>query len=152
METSNKTTLIAPCGMNCGVCMAYLRDKNKCSGCRGSTIDKPRTRLECKIKNCEHFQNVNSGFCFQCQKFPCDRLKHLDQRYRTKYGMSMIENLENIRKFGIRKFLVSEKTRWTCPECGGTICVHNRYCSSCGKIDKKIASSVVEIPRKGKTI
>jgi hypothetical protein len=22
--------LIAPCGMNCGICLGYLRDKNKC--------------------------------------------------------------------------------------------------------------------------
>ena len=151
MGSSNKTALIAPCGMNCSVCMAYLRDKNKCSGCRATAIDKPVTRLECKIKNCELFQSPNSRFCFQCKKFPCERLKHLDQRYRAKYGMSMIENLENIRKFGIRKFLENEKIRWTCAECGGTICVHQRYCYSCGKINNKTASSVIEIYRKGKT-
>ncbi len=26
--------LIAPCGMNCGTCLGYLREKNKCVGCR----------------------------------------------------------------------------------------------------------------------
>ncbi len=26
---------IAPCGMNCATCLAYLRDKNTCCGCRG---------------------------------------------------------------------------------------------------------------------
>jgi hypothetical protein len=24
--------LVAPCGMNCGLCMGYLRDKNRCLG------------------------------------------------------------------------------------------------------------------------
>jgi len=26
--------LIAPCGMNCGACIAFMRDKNNCPGCR----------------------------------------------------------------------------------------------------------------------
>ena len=29
-----KTRLIAPCGMNCAVCLGYLREKNKCPGCQ----------------------------------------------------------------------------------------------------------------------
>jgi hypothetical protein len=60
-------------------------------------------------------------------------MKHLDKRYRTNYNMSMIENLENIKEFGIRTFLRAEKKKWTCSECGGTICVHKGFCYSCGK-------------------
>jgi len=133
MPSLNKISLIAPCGMNCAICTAYLREKNKCPGCRAADIDKPVTRVVCKIKTCELLPKAKSGFCFQCDKFPCERLKHLDKRYRTNYAMSMIENLENIRRLGIRRFLVNEKTRWACPECGGTICVHKRYCYSCRK-------------------
>jgi len=29
-----KSSLIAPCGIYCGVCYAHLREKNKCFGCR----------------------------------------------------------------------------------------------------------------------
>lgn len=47
--------------------------------------------------------------------------------------MSMIENLENIRKFGLVGFLESERERWTCSGCGGTICVHRGYCYTCGE-------------------
>ncbi len=104
MASLNKSSLIAPCGMNCGICMAYLREKNKCPGCRGTDINKPITRIKCKIKTCEVFQEAKSKFCFQCESFPCDNLKRLDKRYRTKYNMSMIENLENIKNSGIRKF------------------------------------------------
>ena len=49
-ETSN--CLIAPCGMNCGICYAYLREKNKCFCCHIEDPNKPKTRLNCKIKNC----------------------------------------------------------------------------------------------------
>jgi hypothetical protein len=59
-------------------------------------------------------------------------LLHLDKRYRTRYKMSMIENLETIRDFGIRRFLLSEKAKWTCPKCDGIICVHKGHCSNCG--------------------
>jgi uncharacterized OB-fold protein len=47
--------------------------------------------------------------------------------------MSVLENLENIKKIGVREFVQNEKIRWTCPECGGIICVHNGYCSNCGE-------------------
>ena len=149
MESVNQTLLIAPCGMNCSICTAYLREKNKCPGCREIDINKPITRVECKIKKCEFFQNEGMRFCFQCDTFPCDRLKHLDRRYRTKYGMSMVENLENIRKVGIQQFIADEKARWACPTCGGTICVHKRYCYSCRKKEQQTIS-LKQNERRGK--
>jgi len=133
MGSLSQFSLIAPCGMNCGLCMAYLREKNKCPGCREADIKKPITRVRCKIKNCEVFKKEKVKFCFKCGGFPCDKLKHLDNRYRTKYHMSMIKNLEYIKNVGIKKFIGNEKVRWTCSECGGTICVHKGYCYSCGK-------------------
>ena len=148
MESVNQTLLIAPCGMNCSICTAYLREENKCPGCREIDIDKPITRVECKIKKCDFLQKKAVRFCFQCDSFPCDRLKHLDRRYRTKYSMSMIENLENIRKVGIQQFIEDEKMRWACPQCGGTICVHKRYCYSCREKEQQTIS-LKQIGRKG---
>ena len=119
--------------MNCGICMAYLREKNKCPGCRETDINKPPTRAKCKIKNCYELNKNNLKFCIEYNKFPCERMKHLDKRYRTKYSMSIVENLENIKKFGIRAFVENENTRWACSQCGGIICVHRGYCYNCGK-------------------
>ncbi|MFA0822448.1 MAG: DUF3795 domain-containing protein [Methanomethylovorans sp.] len=133
MDITDDTSLISPCGMNCSICLAYLRKKNRCPGCRGSDTDKPVTRWKCKIKNCPTFQREIPQFCFYCRDFPCDKIKHLDKRYRTKYNMSMIENLEFIWKSGITEFLANERTRWTCFRCGGTICVHKGYCYTCGE-------------------
>ena len=146
MEPRDELSLIAPCGMNCGVCIGYLREKKKCPSCRGPDESKPVTRWKCKIKNCPTFQEGNPEFCFECEVFPCSRMKTLDKRYRTKYNMSMVENLENIKNSGIAAFLESERLRWTCPECGGTICVHRGYCYSCGekKPEKKILDKTAE--------
>jgi hypothetical protein len=134
MESSDKSHIIAPCGMNCAVCSAYLRDKDKCPGCRIENTNKRASVDRCKIKNCKFIQKDNLEFCSGCEIFPCKRLKNLNQRYKTKYNMSMVENLEYIKDFGMEKFLENEDKRWTCSDCGGTICVHKGYCDSCGKI------------------
>jgi hypothetical protein len=126
------TTLIAPCGMNCRLCQAYERDKKACPGCRGNNSFKSKSCVACRIKNCEKIVEGRIEYCFSCDGFPCARLKHLDKRYRTKYGMSMIDNLEAIRRFGIRHFVRNEKERWTCPECGELLSVHKAQCLSCG--------------------
>ena len=129
------TTLIAPCGMNCRLCRAYIRDKTyikACPGCRGDDSVKSKSCVACRIKNCENIVQGRVRYCFSCEDFPCARLKHLDKRYRTRYGMSMIDNLVNIEKFGIRHFIRNERERWTCPECGEIICVHKPQCLSCG--------------------
>jgi hypothetical protein len=125
--------LIAPCGMDCRLCMAYPRAKNRCPGCREGGIPNSKSISRCRIKNCETLARDGKKYCFGCDRFPCDRLSHLDKRYRTKYGMSMIENLESIRKYGIRKFVKKEKAKWTCPGCGAVICVHRPNCISCGR-------------------
>lgn len=127
----NSKDLIAPCGINCGVCFAYLREKNKCCGCRCGDIKKPKTRVNCKIKTCEFFAKSKKKYCFECDQFPCEKLKHLDKRYRTKYFMSMVENLKMIREIGIKKFLESEEIKWKCKKCGGIVCVHTGKCISC---------------------
>jgi hypothetical protein len=123
--------LIAPCGINCRICVAYLRDRNKCPGCRESDAKKPITRVKCKIKTCENF--IKNKYCSECKKFPCVNIKHLDKRYSTKYHMSVVENLENIKKLGVDEFLKNEKTKWKCAGCGGIICAHKGVCFNCGK-------------------
>ena len=52
--------------------------------------------------------------------------------------MSMIENLEFIKNFGIRNLMEREKYKWTCNNCGDTICVHDSCCAGCGKKDIKL--------------
>lgn len=126
-------SLIAPCGMNCGICMAYLREKKRCPGCRGDDRDKMPSCLRCSIKNCEMVRASRSGFCYECADGPCRRLKQLDQRYRTKYGMSMLENLAFVREHGLSAFVEKEADRWRCRRCGGVISCHRGYCFQCGE-------------------
>jgi hypothetical protein len=104
--------LIAPCGMDCALCLAYLREEKRCPGCRGDDKIKQKSCRLCRIKNCSKRQKNKWTYCFECDTFPCARLKHLDERYRTKYEMSMLANLKYIKKHGIRKFIAHEQKRW----------------------------------------
>ncbi|MEJ2108805.1 MAG: DUF3795 domain-containing protein [Acidobacteriota bacterium] len=123
---------IAPCGMNCALCIGYLRSKNRCDGCRSSDGIVPEYCKKCVIRNCKKLSKFRRPFCFECDTFPCSRLKRLDKRYRTKCGMSMLANLESIRDSGIRKFVRNERIRWECGNCGAVLSVHRKDCIYCG--------------------
>lgn len=135
MVTTEPFTLqprhIAPCGMNCALCLAFQRPKDKCSGCREEDDHRPSCRRSCIIRNCPTVQSSISHLCYECEKMPCRRLKQLDARYRTKYGMSMIANLTEIRDKGMDVFLAHQVERYTCPTCQGLLCVHRSHCLSC---------------------
>jgi hypothetical protein len=129
-------SMIAPCGMNCALCAAYqfkTHDINRhgfhrkyCPGC----IPRGQGCLHMGDV-CEKLKNGTVRFCFECPDYPCKRLKALDKRYRTKYHMSMIENLETIRTDGLDAFLDRQEKSWACPTCGQAICCHYGLCLVC---------------------
>jgi ribosomal protein S27AE len=125
--------MIAPCGMNCGTCIAFLREKNRCPGCRIYSNDKAISIQRCIIPRCIDLEKTVSKFCFDCEKYPCKRVKQLDKRYRTKYKTSFIENLRMIKEDGIDSFLAFESKRRTCPYCGSVLSVHRDNCLICKK-------------------
>ena len=129
-----KAMHIAPCGMNCSLCLAFQRGEKNCPGCNSPDSNKSR---HCRIKNCEELSQTKSGFCYSCTKYPCRRLKQLDTRYRTKYGMSMIQNLRIIEMQGIATFMERETITWTCATCGSLLCVHRVKCQNCGDRNEK---------------
>lgn len=131
--------LIAPCRMNCDFITSYLAMKNDlklkgfgnmyCVGCLPGSKN-------CHYKNyCELLGKGLVRFCYDCSDFPCRRLNTLDKRYRNFYRMSMIENLEFIKNYGMDRFLEKEMAKWQCPEYGCVICCHNGLCYKCN-LDK----------------
>lgn len=103
-----KSEWIAPCGMNCGLCSSFLRTENPCPGCfSGRKLnDKP---IKCGRKLCT---NRTGFFCFDCNQFPCDSIKRLDERYRKRYDYSEIENLLTIQKQGLAVFLTMQESKY----------------------------------------
>jgi hypothetical protein len=124
--------LVAPCGINCTLCISYQRDKNNCCGCNITGTNKANHCQNCKIKNCDELATSDIKFCYACNNYPCKRLKQLDKRYQLKYGVSVFENLWNIAQKGIEKFISDEHKKWQCDHCGKYVCMHRNECLTCG--------------------
>lgn len=123
---------IAPCGVNCLTCSAHLNDKKACPGCRAS--DNEITRKSCRNcvkKKCAFAQ----GFlwCFQCHRFPCVRIKSLNQRYLQNYAINLVQNGQDAKR-DMNDFLEIQRKRFICTVCGGIVDQHHRKCSECGSI------------------
>jgi hypothetical protein len=153
--------LVAPCGMNCGICKSYLaysrgvpKEKGKVSHCSGCCI---------RGKNCAFIKRDcprkvgNQLFsCAQCPDMPCRLLSHLDEHYRIRYGMSMVENLKEINEKGMDEFLKNQAEKYRCPECGDVVSVHDAKCYSCGfqgekpikKVDKSQWNNARWVPNR----
>jgi hypothetical protein len=130
--------LIAPCGMNCRICIGFFgyimsgkKRKMKCIGCNPS--GKSCAHLK---KFCKKLLNDEIKYCYECIDFPCKKLQRLDQIYRERFNMSMIENLEHIKENGMTKFLQKQEEKYKCQKCNDVICVHNGKCYSCDTLIK----------------
>ncbi len=139
-----KETDIAPCGINCGTCYVRLREKNPCCGCWSDNSNKPNHCITCSIKNCEHLDGTDLKLCYECELFPCRRLKQFDYRYRKNYRFSLISNLRSIQELGMDAFLKIENEKWVCPYCNRVVSIHKPDCLICGHpIDIKDKGFVV---------
>ncbi|MBP1762861.1 MAG: hypothetical protein H6Q64_2403 [Firmicutes bacterium] len=138
MSDKIKIVMIAPCGLNCATCLSQFKSTITCGGCNNNNHHKPEYCSRCIIKNCEKRIINKYKYCFQCDTFPCRRLKQLDKRYSTKYHMSLLVNLNDIKMNGIRNYIKREKGKWICSKCGYLLCVHREYCLNCGEKKRNI--------------
>ena len=101
-KNNNRRELIAPCGMDCSICSGYLayahnipKERGKVTWCIGC---RPRNKQCAFIKrDCKLLREDKIDFCFECRKYPCEKLKRMDKKYTEKYGMSFVENLDFIK-------------------------------------------------------
>ncbi|MCD8250890.1 MAG: DUF3795 domain-containing protein [Phocaeicola dorei] len=90
---------IPACGVFCGGCPVYTREKSPCKGAElnSSRCEKCKTfHLCCLEKEITH--------CFQCSDFPCAKLKKFTKRW-LKYGQNFIENQKLLKDVGEDDFL-----------------------------------------------
>jgi hypothetical protein len=129
--------LIAPCGINCGICKAYLAysrgvpykkgEVSHCSGC----LDRDKNCAFIK-GDCDKIRKKQIRFCYECADMPCMKLAKLDELYRARYGMSMVENQKVMREEGMDVFLKGQAEKYVCPSCGDVVSVHDGKCYACG--------------------
>lgn len=90
---------IPACGVFCGGCPTYTREKTPCQGAEinSSRCEKCKTfHLCCREKEIKH--------CYQCDTFPCAKFKSFAKRW-LKHGQNFIENQNTLRQVGEIEFL-----------------------------------------------
>lgn len=123
--------MLAPCGMNCSFCYVHHKKKKPCSGCRSTNGNKPKSCRNCRIKDC--ISSRYYTYCSECDDYPCTLIKNLDRSYRTRYTESLIDNLSEISKKGADCFIEAQKKKYTCPDCGNYLNMHDKLCYGCYK-------------------
>lgn len=134
MPEKLNSKMLAPCGVNCIACSAYLNKKNPCPGCRASNEEHKRKSCQnCAKKNCAFEQGLE--WCFECGQFPCSRIKNLNKRYTKDYNIDLVQNGLDARE-DMELFMWEQRKRFTCRYCGGIIDQHRKKCSECGNEPK----------------
>lgn len=124
-----ESIMFAPCGMNCMICYKHCASKSPCPGCLRSGTEKPEHCRKCKIKAC--IRGKGYSYCYDCTGYPCKQIKNLERNYNARYGISLMRNNQIVKEKGMAEFMEQQKERYTCPECGGIIPLHNSECSEC---------------------
>ncbi len=129
--------LAAPCGIYCGACRQYLlwkkdllEERGYKIGCKGCRIrNKNCTFIR---RDCPALRKKELEFCYECDKFPCQKLQKIDTHYQEKYSVNMIKSLKRIEEIGVEAWLQEQEELYTCPICEGEICIHDAECYDCG--------------------
>lgn len=90
---------IPACGVFCGGCPVYTREKKPCPGAtiNSARCEKCKTfHLCCLERNIEH--------CYECQTFPCYKFKRFAKNW-MKYGQDLIDNQLLLKNVQDREFL-----------------------------------------------
>ncbi|WP_071797437.1 DUF3795 domain-containing protein [Labilibacter marinus] len=91
---------VPPCGIYCGVCPVFVRDKNLCLGAETS----------CKTKKCKSIyvcciDKKKLDYCYQCKTYPCSRFKKFANTW-LKHGQDLYKNQELLKAKGKNHFLI----------------------------------------------
>ncbi len=122
--------LLAPCGINCMLCHHHCESTDPCQGCRGGKGHSKHCR-ECDILMCVGEKGFQ--FCIECGEFPCTRLTEFNEMYINRYGHEFLTNALYMKENGKQKLIEMLTAEWSCPDCGGVVCIHDDLCSECHK-------------------
>ena len=120
MISKERLELVAPCGIDCGICELYISRDNKelydylvstgipkenlpCDGCRPKDGNCPVIMGECKTYSCVKENSVD--FCSDCNDFPCNKLAPSADRANILPHNTKVFNLSVIKKNGLENFI-----------------------------------------------
>ncbi|HVN49542.1 MAG TPA: DUF3795 domain-containing protein [Bacteroidota bacterium] len=119
MITQERLQMVAPCGIDCGICELYTckenselyerliergfpKEKIPCEGCRGVEGNCPVIPEKCATYVCVQDKGVQ--FCYECGEFPCDKLQPSADRANVLPHNCKVFNLCVIQRDGVEQF------------------------------------------------
>jgi predicted ribosomally synthesized peptide with nif11-like leader len=119
-EMENRETLIAPCGLDCGICELYLSRNNAhltddliskgipkevlpCDGCRAIQGRCPVIHGKCATFECANENRIL--FCSECNDFPCMKLAPTADKADILPHNTKLYNLCVIQRLGVEELI-----------------------------------------------
>ncbi len=120
MTSMERIKLVAPCGIDCGICELYAcrdnhelfnrlvergmpKDKLPCDGCRPMYGECPVIGGTCETYKCFSERNIES--CSDCPEFPCLKLHPAANRAEVLPHNMKVFNLCTIKRIGLEAFI-----------------------------------------------
>jgi len=120
VKMNEREKLVAPCGIDCGVCEFYLSKDNEqimeylvskgipkailpCKGCRNMDGKCPIMKTACETYICTQSKEVE--FCSDCRDFPCSMLTPSADKAATLPHNLKVFNLCTIKRDGLDDFI-----------------------------------------------
>ena len=98
---------VPPCGIFCGGCPVYVRERKPCPGAQASRRCETK---ECRFYVCATQKGVR--FCHQCNEYPCPHFKRFARNW-VKYGQDFFANQKELQAVGEESFLANWNAKAT---------------------------------------
>ena len=150
----NRENLAGVCGLYCGACLVYqtmrkgdpgnidtllqefkerglgsTREDLECDGCLGQGKLTPFCG-SCNIRVCAR-EKAGVTRCSDCPEFPCQLITDFNNDGMAHHA-EVLDNIQNIREAGIRRWAELEEERWLCPRCHNPVSWYDTNCAECG--------------------
>lgn len=147
-----KRKLVGICGIYCGTCprhlapriqddayltqtsleTGYSADEIRCDGCLSEKVYPACIDCRAGFRRCAQERNVT--WCFQCQEFPCQRLRDFLDIHIVNgisHPAKLIEELQSMKDRGIDAWIEKQEETDCCPRCGRILYWYDLQCSRC---------------------
>jgi len=136
------------CGIYCGACSVLMhgetghvdgftaclqrvpKEELACNGCKSGTVYAGcRT---CDIRDCAVKKGIEH--CVDCTDYPCKMYGMWQSASKIlPHIREAALSLEVIKHDGVDSWLMAQKKRWSCPDCGAQYSWYAPVCSRCGR-------------------
>lgn len=143
MTDKNKWNFVAPCGLYCEECTAFLN--SECGGCRSNKGLSEKYNKYCKIYQCSNDKNLK--ICVECKDFPCKFFDFFkaETLESSSWFIDVWHNMKQVREISLTEFL-TKKRNWLRKrkECAKKRNI--KYCDECKQWPCELIKRPILVP------